>query len=238
MINKDNGKMRFRVYTPIIKIISSLEYQVFMKGYGFYIFDLDNTLLNSRPGHEEAFKTAFREFNIPYHPERYDEYISTPLSFTFSEYHPNSPCKYRDFLSIFTRAYNENYMKGVCLFPDAVRCLATLSKTDCKLGVVSNSYSSHIRDILSSLGVLSIFSSIVGCDNVMVPKPDPEPVLLCMREMGALTEGSVMIGDSRNDIIAAKSAGIDAILIDRSENRELNVDFDMRISSLDELLEV
>ena len=57
-----------------------------MKKFGSYIFDLDNTLLDSRKGYEEAYIAAFREYDIPYDPSMYNEYIRTPLSYTFSKY--------------------------------------------------------------------------------------------------------------------------------------------------------
>ncbi|MDR3075334.1 MAG: hypothetical protein LBU30_04780 [Candidatus Methanoplasma sp.] len=44
----------------------------------FYIFDLDNTLVDSRGGYEKAFRAAFGEFDMPYDPALYDEYIRTP----------------------------------------------------------------------------------------------------------------------------------------------------------------
>lgn len=208
-----------------------------MREYEFYIFDLDNTIVNSRSGYEEAFIKAFKEFGIPYDPARYDEYISTPLSITFSNYHPNSPCMFRDFTSVFMNAYDQNHMNGVRLFPDAERCLTSLHKEGRIMGVVSNSYEAHIRGILSKLGVLDLFTSIVGYDCVSFPKPDPEPVLLCLSEMGASKDSSVMVGDSANDIIAAKNAGIEAVLIDRCGNRNIDVKADLVISSLDEMLQ-
>lgn len=206
-----------------------------MKEYDHYIFDLDNTLVNSRRGYEKAFMTAFKEFNIPYDPNRYDEYIRTPLDMIFSTYYPESPCKYRDFVSIVISTYEKNCLTGVELFPDAKRCIERLSAKGRSMGIVSNSYESHILEILSKLGVLELFSSIVGYDRVSFPKPDPEPVLLCMSEMNADPERSVMIGDSRNDILSGEHAGIDAILISRNDGDIDTSEYNAVIASMDEL---
>jgi HAD superfamily hydrolase (TIGR01509 family) len=206
-----------------------------MKEYELYIFDLDNTLVDSRKGYEEAFKAGFGEFNIPYDPALYNEYVRTPLDYIFSKYYPNSPCKYRDFVSIVLTTYERSYLNDVSLFPDAERCLDRLSKKGKVLGVVSNSYTSQICAILSRLGVEGMFASFVGYERVEMPKPDPEPVLLCRSEMGAVPERSVMIGDSVNDILAGKGAGLFSVLIDRYCEDIPCDERDLSVGSLDEI---
>jgi len=206
-----------------------------MRRYGFYIFDLDNTLVDSRKGYEEAYIAAFREFDIPYDPALYDEYVGTPLNMTFSKHHPNSPGTYREFVAHIAGTYERTCLNGVRLFPDAERCLARLSDEGCPLGIVSNSYMPQIEVILERLGVRRMFASVVGRDRVVFSKPDPEPVLLCMSEMGANSGDSIMVGDSVNDVLAGKRAGLSSILINRRGEKVHCEECDGSIGSLDEL---
>lgn len=206
-----------------------------MKRCEFYIFDLDNTILDSRKGYEEAFITAFEEFGIPYVPVLYNEYIRTPLSFTFSKHYPNSPERYREFVSLIGSVYEKTCLNGVRLFPDAERCLLRLSKEKCGLGIVSNSYMRQITEILEKLEVDEMFSSVVGRDRVSFAKPDPEPVLLCISEMGASSHNTMMVGDSSNDILAGKGAGLFSVLINRYGEDIQCDEYDRFVESLDEL---
>lgn len=206
-----------------------------MKRYDFYIFDLDNTLIDSRSGYEEAFITAFEEFGIPYDPSLYDEYIRTPLNMIFSRYHPDSPHMYGKFVSAVARVYERTCLNGVRLFPDAERCLDRLSGEGCTLGIVSNSYMRQITEILERLGAEDMFASVVGRDRVAFAKPDPEPVLLCMSEMGASPDRSVMVGDSINDIYAGKGAGLFSVLISRCGEFAQCDECDALVGSLDEI---
>ena len=206
-----------------------------MKRCDFYIFDLDNTLLDSRKGYEEAFIAAFREFGMPYDPALYNEYIRTPLRMTFSRYCPNSPGAYGDFLSVINDNYERTHLNGVRLFPDAERCLDRLFEAGCGLGIVSNSYMKQMAEILVRLGVDGMFSSVVGRDRVVFSKPDPEPVLLCMSEMGAPPDRTMMIGDSVNDILAGKGAGLFSVLINRYGEDIQCGECDAAIESLDDL---
>jgi phosphoglycolate phosphatase-like HAD superfamily hydrolase len=206
-----------------------------VKRYGFYIFDLDNTLVDSRKGYEEAFMTGFREFGIPYDPALYHEYIRTPLELIFAEYYPNSPCMYRDFFSLIITTYERTCLNGVGLFPDAERCLDRLAAEGCGLGIVSNSFTAQICQILERLGIDDMFSSVVGFDRVAMPKPDPEPVLLCIKEMGSPPDDTIFIGDSDDDIIAGKRAGLFSVMISRRGNAAPFEECDLCIESMDEL---
>jgi phosphoglycolate phosphatase-like HAD superfamily hydrolase len=206
-----------------------------MGSYGFYIFDLDNTLVDSRRGYEEAFTAAFEEFGIPYDPSLYNEYVRTPLSLIFSNHFPNSQHRYREFVTSVTSVYEKTCLNGVRLFPDAERCIDRLLGEGCRLGIVSNSYMKQIKEILFRLGIEDMFSSVVGRDRVEFSKPDPEPVLLCMSEMGASSVDSIMVGDSINDVLAGKGAGLFSALINRYGEDIRCDECDMFIGSLDEL---
>jgi phosphoglycolate phosphatase-like HAD superfamily hydrolase len=208
-----------------------------LKEYDFYIFDLDNTLVDSSKGYEKAYRAAFREFNMPYDPTKYHEYIRMPLEVLFSMHCPDpSPCKFRDFFSVVVTTYDKYHTESVDLFPDARSCLMTLALAGKRMGVVSNSDTSHIKNILSELGVSGIFGSLVGFNRVTIPKPDPEPVLLCIREMAAVKETTVMIGDSMADIIAGAGAGVDTVLITRRGEPPLDCEPTYLVKSLEEVI--
>jgi len=208
-----------------------------MKRYGAYIFDFDNTLADSEYGYNKALIKAFGEFDIPYDESRYNEYIRTPLNLLFNQYYPNSPCRYRDFVSVITSTYNRVYLESVRLFPDAKMCIDSMTDEGVNMGIASNSYTEQLHGILDMLGLNGRFSSVVGVDRVMMGKPDPEMLLICMREMGANPGDIVMIGDSENDIHAGHRAGFDTVLVDRSGDFEPSVTPTFTVSSLRDLIE-
>jgi HAD superfamily hydrolase (TIGR01509 family) len=192
-------------------------YFTHMKEYSAYIFDFDNTLVDSSHGLEVALRAGFREFGIPYDPKKLPVYMRTPLRDTWEKYKPNCPCKFRDFFELVIVTYDRCYLDEVQLFPDAKECIEVLSSKGKDLGVVSNSLSVHINSILDRLNVRDSFGSIVGADRCMNGKPSPEPVRLCLQELGQDAEDAVMIGDAKNDILSGKAAGTDTVLIDRDD---------------------
>jgi HAD superfamily hydrolase (TIGR01549 family) len=84
-----------------------------------------------------------------------------------------------------------------------------------RLGVVSD-YQAHAK--LSVLGLDAAFDAVVCAQDpsVGVFKPDPKGLLCAVQMLGVAPEECLYIGDrEETDVAAARSAGVQSILIDR-----------------------
>jgi pyrophosphatase PpaX len=54
---------------------------------------------------------------------------------------------------------------------------------------------------------------VVGFEDTSSHKPDPEPVLLAIEQLGGTPDEAVYVGDSPFDIRAAKAAGMFAVAV-------------------------
>jgi phosphoglycolate phosphatase len=61
--------------------------------------------------------------------------------------------------------------------------------------------------LLKSLGIYDDFAIVVSGDSVPKKKPDPLPLLHAAHVLGVAPEDALMIGDSINDVEAARAAG-------------------------------
>ena len=52
------------------------------------------------------------------------------------------------------------------------------------------------------------FDAVIGGDDVLNVKPDPEGILLALERMGISASESMMVGDSAADMLAGKRAGV------------------------------
>jgi len=78
--------------------------------------------------------------------------------------------------------------------------------------IVTSSYRERlVAPYLRRHGLDHHFRVVVGSEDTARLKPDPEPVLLALRLLGAGLSGAWMIGNSRADIEAARSAGIGSV---------------------------
>lgn len=117
-----------------------------------------------------------------------------------------------------------------------VELLTTLSK-QYTLGIVSNFRSSHTKEIVKALGLdAGIFSVIIGEEEVINIKPDPEGFIMAMKETNSLPQATVYVADSiTKDLIPAKSVGLHTIQVSKKHKDSEAVD--IRIDSIYELAE-
>lgn len=90
--------------------------------------------------------------------------------------------------------------------------LAELKARDIKLGVCTNKPTKATHDVLRVLELSHYFDVVVGGDDVPAIKPDPRHVTAVLDRLGALPSAAVMVGDSINDVLAGKGAGLKVVV--------------------------
>ena len=91
--------------------------------------------------------------------------------------------------------------------------LAVLRGRGLALGVCTNKPEQVTRHILRSLGLDVYFGAVIGGDSVDgIRKPDPRHLLAEVDALGGTPAETVMVGDSVNDVAAARGLGIPVIL--------------------------
>ena len=75
------------------------------------------------------------------------------------------------------------------------------------MAVLTNKPVRPAREICAALGLAPYFLSIYGGNSFSTKKPDPEGLMALMAEAGAQPEETVMIGDSKVDVLTARNAG-------------------------------
>jgi phosphoglycolate phosphatase len=89
---------------------------------------------------------------------------------------------------------------------------ALLAGAPCALAVLTNKPGALARRILDGLGLLARFAAVVGGDEAP-RKPDPAGLLGIMARVGAAREETVLVGDGRADVAAARAAGVRMIAV-------------------------
>jgi phosphoglycolate phosphatase len=114
----------------------------------------------------------------------------------------------------FTADYTARAAEETALFPGIAEALARLQAEGWSLAVCTNKPAVATATLLSALGLAGRFAAVGGGDSFPVRKPDPGHLLGTLRAAGGDPQQAVMIGDHRNDVLAARGAGLPCLFAD------------------------
>ncbi len=99
-------------------------------------------------------------------------------------------------------------------YPGVVETLERLTGEGLRLGLCTNKPGRATRAVLAELGLAGHFGAVLGGDELDgVRKPDPRHLLALLELLGAGPERAAMVGDSENDVAAARAAGLPVIVV-------------------------
>ena len=110
----------------------------------------------------------------------------------------------------FDRAYLEVLHQATGAFAGVEVWLQQCSTTKV---LITNKPRQFTLPLLESLGWSDLFQAIYCGDDLPEKKPSPLPLLAACEQCQVSTDRAIMIGDSKNDIEAAKAAGIASVAV-------------------------
>lgn len=111
--------------------------------------------------------------------------------------------------AVFVRYYGEHLLDHTRLYPGVRSVLARFA--DLPLHLATNKPRAFTDAILAGLGLEGVFRRIVGGDEAPARKPDPAHLAACLAGLDVAPGQVVVVGDSPNDILAARGLGAVAV---------------------------
>ncbi|MGB1012272.1 MAG: phosphoglycolate phosphatase [Thiolinea sp.] len=122
-------------------------------------------------------------------------------------------------MPVFMELYAENVSKRSRLYPGVIEGLDYLASVPgLKVGCVTNKAAEFTQPLLENLGILERFAIVVSGDTLSEKKPHPLPLLHAAETLGVKPEASLMLGDSKSDVKAARAAGFRIICMSYGYN--------------------
>lgn len=115
-------------------------------------------------------------------------------------------------LALFMQAYSGGH-ELTTVYPGVRECLDWLRERDVKLSIITNKPAQFIEPLLEEKGLAGYFQWLVGGDTLPQQKPDPAALLWVMSQAGVAPDASLFVGDSRNDVRAAKAAAVPCVAL-------------------------
>ena len=174
------------------------------------LFDLDGTLIDSTSAILKGFDSAFVAHGkqTPDH-DALKSLVGYPLEIMFEKLGADKNLL-ADYVKEYKACYEKIYLDETTLLPYAMEALKEAS-TFADVGVVTTKTSKFSIILLEHLGVMKFIKTVVGRDDVVNPKPDPEPINLALNRLEKEKDNAFMVGDTIMDLKAAKSALITGV---------------------------
>jgi phosphoglycolate phosphatase len=121
-------------------------------------------------------------------------------------------------LPLFEVAYAAINGKHSYLYDGVETGLNYLQQQGYRLACVTNKPAAFTQPLLAAMGIADFFDVTIGGDQVARRKPDPQPLLMAAEKLRVDPKQAVMLGDSINDIMAARGAGMPVICVSYGYN--------------------
>ncbi len=184
------------------------------------VFDLDGTLVDTAPDLVATLNVIFAREGMP--PVAYEAarnmvgggarlMIERGLA---AERRDLAAPQVNRLVADFIEYYAAHIADHSRPFPGLDDALDALAGRGCRFAVCTNKLEWLSVRLLDALGLTRRFEAICGSDTFGLQKPNPEPLLRTIARVRGLSAGTVMVGDSANDIDTARAAGIPVVGVD------------------------
>ena len=188
------------------------------------LFDLDGTLVDSAFDLYRAMNLSLKELNLPTVTEQQVRvwigkgtslFCDSTLKYLKGEV---DPALHQQLLDTFLKIYNADPCVDTQPFAGIIEFLQWGIANNKKLICVTNKPEQPARKILEVLKMDQYFVDVIGGDRFEKRKPDPIQLNYCIEHFQTTAEKTLMMGDSSNDVEAARRAGIDCIVVSYGYN--------------------
>ncbi len=192
-------------------------------------FDLDGTLINSLPELYEGARLAALELDLPDPGEKRVgdmigagvRVLAERLCRWWREAAPEAdPARIdpESALKLLVEKWESLDGSRIAAIPGAFEGITALHAAGLRTALVTNKVRTLTLELLEAHGWTPLFDVVVtgsDCDRL---KPYPDLLELALAKLGVAPREAVMVGDSRNDALAARAAGVRACLVESGYN--------------------
>jgi phosphoglycolate phosphatase len=184
------------------------------------IVDLDGTMVDTADDFTAGLNGMLAEIGAPliareevvgYVGKGSEQLIRSVLAARFSA--DEAQARFDMALAAYQSQYAAINGRHTRLYPDVEGGLAALRDAGLRLACVTNKPRRFAVALLEQYGLARYFSVVFGGDSLPRKKPDPAPMLAACEALGVAPHEAVAIGDSENDALAGRAAGMATLTV-------------------------
>lgn len=173
------------------------------------IVDFDGTITDSKHDIAGAQLWVLQQLGVQnVRKEELFPYIGKTLEETFSALLPRDlHARIPEAAEMYAEYYRPRSLDTTTLFPGVRETLETLHARGTRMAVASTKRGQGIKRATDHFGITEYFVQLQGSDGLPF-KPDPFIINKIIEEQQWRKDETLMVGDTDNDILAGKNAGI------------------------------
>jgi phosphoglycolate phosphatase len=196
--------------------------KIYFKGVEAVLFDFEGTLVDHQWNRKEAVQETLKRLSAlgfpvnRLHGKRYSllKNEATAIALEIGQ----SPDEVKKEIDEIYERFDEDALLRWNLRSEAKAFLSLLKTYGIQTGMVTNLGSKTLNEGIKRLGLHNLFDIVVSRNDVHHLKPNGEGIRLAIDHLGVSGEKAFYVGDSLDDIQAAKDAGLRVIIILGGEN--------------------
>jgi pyrophosphatase PpaX len=186
-----------------------------IKEYDFYLFDADGTLFDTTDMIVRCFDNTARVHGLP-QPGREAvlRYVGLTLRKQMERYFGVLTDELFDRYRETHMTYQlQIYREHLVLCPGVAEALRILRERGKKCAVVTSRMMQTLSIYLKETGIDRYFGALITPESTQRHKPDPQPVMVALAQLGGAVDRAIMVGDSSFDIECGCRAGCDTAFV-------------------------
>jgi phosphoglycolate phosphatase len=184
--------------------------------------DLDGTLVDSAPDIAHSLGVALESIGYPKPGEArtrvwIGDGLETLIARAIAQGGAAGPAltgdaRHQAALAAFLTSYADNLFVRSRLYPGVIETLDALLERGVRLCCITNKRYAFSQALLVQAGIRDRFELLVGGDTLAEKKPSPLPLQFAAETLGVAPSAATLVGDSHQDLRAARSAGYGFVL--------------------------
>jgi pyrophosphatase PpaX len=176
------------------------------------LFDFDGTIMDTNDIIIKSWQHTFLAIEGKERPlDAITSSFGEPLSITMKSLFPDKDTE--EMVNTYRNYQRHIYTDKINMFPGITELISELKLRSYQLGIVTSRLWESTRQGLYKFDIAHMFDAVVSAEDTTVHKPDPAPCLICLDKLGIRPEEAIFVGDSKFDVLCARNAGVQSVLV-------------------------